>query len=200
VCAWKVVIADNHPVFRVGLKIVLETTAEFSVIGDAASGEECVTICKALQPDVVLIDIHMPNGNGVEATSTLHQLFPQMVIIGISAFKLDAMHQNMLRAGAVGLISKETDFERLIEQISLLLDTSVHPLTQIVPTTLLSLTNAEQQVLALLAVGYDRKMVAEYLNISYNTVKMHCRHLYRKLGVSTSQEAVSIALQHRLIN
>ncbi len=188
--AWKAVIADNHPIFRAGLKIVLETTAQFAVIGEAASGIECIALCKTLQPDVVLMDVHMPNGNGIEATQTLHQLFPKLIIIGVSAFSFEVIEQDMLRAGAIGFISKEADFAQIIDRVFSLIAVT-HDLRVPLPD-IASLTNMEQQVLALLA--------AEHLNISYNTVKMHCRHLYRKLGVSTSQEAVIIALQHRLIS
>lgn len=198
--AWKVLIADNHPVFRVGLKIVLETTSQFLVIGEAANGEECVALCMELQPDVVLMDVHMPNGNGVEATQTLHPLFPNLIIIGVSAYGFDVMQQAMLRAGAISVISKETDFDQLIEQITSLIDAAEQPHAPKLPRARLPLTHAEQQVLALLVTGYDRRMIAEYLGISYNTVKMHCRHLYRKLGVSTSKDAVKVAVQYRLIS
>lgn len=198
--AWRVVVADNHPIFRIGLRIVLESSTRFEVVGEAVNGAECIAVCKALQPDVALIDVHMPNGNGIEATDTLHQLYPQMVIIGITAYNLDMLHPDMLRAGASSLVSKETDFEQLIEQIAALVEARIDArLRKSLPSGV-PLTRAEHRILILLAAGYDRKMISENLSISYNTVKMHCRHLYRKLGVSSVQEAIKIAVQYRLLS
>ncbi|MFN8528134.1 MAG: response regulator transcription factor [Anaerolineae bacterium] len=195
---YKIVIADNHSIFRAGLKIVLETTGDFVVIGEASNGREAVESCQTHQPDVVLMDVHMPNGNGIEATEVLHQLFPKLIIIGVSAFSFEVMQQGMLRAGAIGFISKEVDFAEIIERIFSLI-AMTHNLRCPLPE-IASLTNMEQKVLALLAAGDDRKRIAEYLGISYNTVKMHCRHLYRKLKVSTAQEAIQIAFQRGLLS
>lgn len=197
--AQSIVIADNHPIFRAGLKLVLETTGDFVIVGEASSGQEAIELCQRLQPDLVLMDIYMPGGNGIETTSVLHRRSPKMHIIGVSAFRAEEMQEDMLRAGAIGFISKETDFEQMILQIRDLLATTTATVTRSGCAPLYQLTQTERQVLALLAAGYERQQIAEQLSISYNTVKMHCRNLYSKLGVSTQQEATNIALQHRLI-
>lgn len=195
---YKVIIADNHPVFRAGLKIVLETTGDFVIIGEASNGREAIEQCQKLQADVVLMDVYMPDGNGIETTGILHRQFPQIHIIGVSAFRAEEMQEDMLRAGAIGFISKETDFEQLILEIRDLIAKATVP-TKNDSASLFQLTHTERQVLALLAAGCERQQVADQMSISYNTVKMHCRNIYSKLGVSTQQDAINMALQYHLI-
>lgn len=193
------VIVDNHPVFRAGLKLILETMGDFTVVGEASSGHEAIDLCQTLQPDVVLMDVHMPDGNGIETTSVLHRQFPMLHIIGVSAFRAEEMLEDLLRAGAIGFISKETDFEQMILQIRDLLTKAAYAQAKQEPESMFQLTHTERRVLALLAAGCDRQQVAHQMSISYNTVKMHCRNIYSKLGVSTQQEAINLALQHHLI-
>ncbi|MFN8527144.1 MAG: response regulator transcription factor [Anaerolineae bacterium] len=194
-----VVIVDNHPVFRAGLKLVLETTGDFTIIGEASCGRDAIDLCQKLSPDVLLMDVYMPDGNGIETTNVLHRQFPKVHIIGVSAFRAEEMQEDMLRAGAIGFISKETDFEQMILQIRELVAKTISAQAKNDADTLFQLTHTERQVLALLAAGSDRQQIADQMSISYNTVKMHCRNIYSKLGVSTQQEAVNAALQYRLI-
>lgn len=187
-----IVIADNHPILRAGLKLVLNTLPGFRVVGEAASGRQVVKLCEDLQPDVVLMDINMPNGNGVEATRILHRKFPKMIIVGLSAFKHEEMQREIMQAGAAGFISKETDFEVLVE----ILQQIVQGATAMSPTKQndFALTPMEIKMLILLAEGNDRQQIADDLSISINTVKMHFRNLYQKLDVANAHEAVKVVL------
>jgi DNA-binding NarL/FixJ family response regulator len=196
---WKVVITDNHPISRAGLKLVLQTTSDFVVVGEACCGREAIELCQKLQPEIVLMDVHMPDGNGIETTNILHRQFPQMQIIGISGFRAEEMQEDMLRAGAIGFLSKETDFEQILFEIRALLSKVSSVQAKSDSESLFRLTHTERQVLALLAAGSDRHQIADQMGISYNTVKMHCRNIYSKLGVSTQQDAINMALQHHLI-
>lgn len=195
----RIIIVDNHPISRAGLKVILETTSDFAVVGEAASGREAVELCQHVQPDIILMDVQMPDGNGIETTSILHRQFPKLCIIGISAFRAEEMEADMLRAGAIGFISKETDFEQLLQKIRTLLSQLHANQPRQNSDSLFQLTPTERQVLALLAAGFNRQQISDQMSISYNTVKMHCRNLYSKLGVSSQQEAINTALQHHLI-
>lgn len=195
---WKVIIADNHSISRIGLKVVLENTGEFTVVGEATSGQQIVSLCSALQPDLVLMDINMPNGNGVEATQIIHRKHPDILVIAVSGYRHEEMQREAMAAGAIGYISKDIDFEDMLKLIrAFIAGASAPPQTA---QSAFNLTNSERKVLFLLAEGHDRQQIAEMLGISLNTVKMHLRNLYQKLNVSTSDEAIIIAIQHQLIS
>lgn len=195
---WKTLIADNHPIVRAGMEIVLANTPDFQVVGCAATGIETVQLCRELHPDIILMDINMPNGNGVETTYTLHREYPELLIIGVSAYQHVEMQQEIVQAGAIGYISKEIDFVEMIETIRSLVEkatVSIHP-----NENLFNLTPSEQKMLYLLAEGYSRQQIADHLNISLNTVKMHVRNLYQKLNVANVQDAIKVAIAYNLLS
>ncbi len=195
---WTIVIADNHPVSRAGLRLVLEGIADFEVIGEATSGQQAIRVCQQLVPDIVLMDVNMPNGNGVDATTILHRQFPTMIIIAVSGFRHEEMQQEIMRAGAAGYISKETEFTDMIQQIFQIAG-GKKPSTE--PTVdRFNLTHMEHRVLLLLAEGYDRQQIAGQLTLSINTVKMHLRNIYQKLGISNAKDAIHIAMTHGLLS
>jgi DNA-binding NarL/FixJ family response regulator len=196
---WQILIVDNHPVSRAGLRLIFETTPDFQVIGDASSGQQAIQFCQEVVPDVILMDINMPNGNGIEATEVLHRQFPQIIIIAVSAFRHEEMQQEIMRAGASGYMSKETDFVDMIKQIEEIIGRNSQATTTSSDNPF-NLTHTELKVLTLLAKGYDRQQIADYLVISLNTVKMHFRNLYQKLGVANAHDAIKTALEHHLLS
>ncbi|MFN3492419.1 MAG: response regulator [Anaerolineales bacterium] len=196
---WQILIVDNHPVSRAGLRLIFESTLDFRVIGDASSGQQAIQFCQESVPDVILMDINMPNGNGIEATEVLHRQFPEIIIIAVSAFRHEEMQQEVMRAGASGYISKETDFADMIKQIEEIIERNAQT-TTISSDNPFNLTHTELKVLTLLAKGYDRLQIADYLVISLNTVKMHFRNLYQKLGVANAHDAIKTALEHHLLS
>lgn len=196
---YSVLIVDNHPISRAGLQLILHESEHFEIIGEATSGNEAVSICDELQPQIVIMDISMPNGNGLDATQILSRKYPKMAIVIISGFTHHEIEQASLRAGARGYISKETDF---VEMIDLILDMveDTTPLSGLNLRQDFNLTKMEYKVLYLLAEGQSRQSIADNLTISINTVKMHLRNLYRKLGVDNAPDAIKIALQHALLS
>lgn len=195
---WQIAVVDNHPVWRAGLKLVLNDTVDFTVIAEAESGHQAIEVCQKSQPDIVLMDVNMPNGNGIEATQVLHSLFPGMIIIAISGFWHEEIQKEVLRAGAVGYISKESEFDEMIRLIRAITDG--YTVRSSARTDQFHLTNMEYKMLCLLAEGKDRQEIADLLIISINTVKMHFRNLYQKLGVDNANDAIKTALQFHLIS
>lgn len=195
---WTIIIADNHPISRAGIKLVLNLEPDFEVIAEATSGQEAIALCENLTPKIVLMDINMPQMNGVEATQIIHRKFPHIIIIAITGFRHEEMQQEMFRAGAVGYISKDTDFVDMIATIRTIISGTTA--TTDSTATLFDLTNMELRILTLLAEGHDRQQIADMLTISINTVKMHFRNLYQKLGVANANDAIRVAIENHLIS
>jgi NarL family two-component system response regulator YdfI len=193
----KLLIADNHAISRAGLRIILESSGDFQVIGEATTGQEAITLAEQLQPDVVLMDVNMPKSNGIEATQILHRQFPELIIIAISAFTHSEMQALMLRSGASGYISKDTEFDDMLVIIRRII--YERRVTHTTPFNF-NLTHMEIHVLHLLAEGKERQQIADDLSISLNTVKMHLRNLYQKLRVANAADAIRVALENQLLN
>jgi len=195
---WTIIIADNHPISRAGIKLVLNQEPDFMVVGEAICGQQAIELCESANPKIILMDINMPYMNGVEATQIIHRRFPHIIIIAITGFRHEEMQQEMLRAGALGYITKDTDFVDMIATIRMIIaGTSVT-----IPSLQdrFNLTNMEYRILSLLAEGYERQQIADMLTISINTVKMHFRNLYQKLGVANANDAIRIAIENHLIS
>lgn len=195
---WRTLIVDNHPISRSGFKVVLDTLEGFEVVGEAATGQEAVRLCQTLQPNLILMDVNMPNGNGIQATSIIHRQYPSIIIIGISGFNHVEIQNEIMIAGAAGYISKETDFVEMISLIRQIIQGA--STASCIAKNTFQLTATEYKILTLLVKGYDRQLVANYLDISINTVKMHFRNLYQKLGVANAQDAIKTALTYHLIS
>lgn len=195
---WTVVIIDNHPISRSGLKIALREYPQFNVIGEASNGEDGINVCNELKPDIVTMDINMPGTNGIDATAMLREQFPDMIIIGLSGYMSPNIRVSILRAGADGFISKETEFHDIIQELQQITE-KVARIDDTHQPDLFQLTTTEQHVLSLLAGGNNRRQIADELKISINTVKMHLKNLYSKLNAKSSNEALDIAIKHHLI-
>jgi two-component system, NarL family, nitrate/nitrite response regulator NarL len=195
--AMKVVIADDHPLFRIGIAYGLRGL-ELDVVGEACDGLEAVTLCERLQPDAVLLDVKMPNLDGLEACKRISKMLPEARIIMLTTFSEAALVSAARAAGAVAFVSKETEAARLASLIRKLCadhNLTVFPAGPELPT----LTKRELEVLALLASGLTNKEMARTINLSPETVKDHLENLYRKLDAQDRLGALSKARELGMI-
>ncbi|MGB9674398.1 MAG: response regulator [Anaerolineales bacterium] len=207
----RVLIADDHRLFRQGLRHVFETCAEIDVIGEAENGRQAVQMAQRLKPDVVLMDIQMPQLDGVQATHLITTNNPAIQVIILTMYRQDQYVFEAIKAGARGYLLKDMDENELIKAIQ-----SVHRGEALVDTVLAArlldefrrlsssssaaenvetLTEAEMQVLRLVAQGEDNKTVAERLCLSERTVANRLSEIYDKLHVNSRTQAALVALR-----
>jgi DNA-binding NarL/FixJ family response regulator len=208
----RILIADDHPIVRDGLSAVLETQADFAIVGEAASGAQAVEQAAALRPDVILLDLALPELDGVAALRAIRAADPTMKAIIFTAFDTDERILGAVQAGAQGYLLKGVPREELFQAIRV-----VHNggslLQPVVAARLLrqvsgagladlpeALTERELEVLQLLAKGRQNKEIANELVISERTVKFHVSAILAKLGVGNRTEAVSRAAQLGLVD
>lgn len=202
----RVLVADDHDMLREGLASFLRAYPDLQRVGEAATGSDAVRLCQELRPDVVLMDLMMPELDGVEAIRIIHQQWPEIRLIALSSFGEDKMVKAALKAGATSYLLKNIPAARLAEAIR----ASHHGLPILSPEITSSfserveppalppgneLTSREKEVLNLMAAGLANAMIARKLFISVNTVKNHVSSILAKMGASSRTEAVSRALQ-----
>lgn len=205
----RVLIADDHDIVRSGLSMFLQTRADMELVGQAADGIEAITLCQNLLPDVILMDIEMPNLDGIEATAYIREHFPRIPVIILTSYKDKDSIQAALKAGATSYILKNVSIDELAA--------SIHAAMQGRPTlspevtrTLISsvaapsapdnlLTPRELEVLARMVIGESNAQIADALNLSRNTVKFHVSVILSKLGASSRTEAAMIAIQRGIV-
>lgn len=201
-----VLIVDDHPVVRSGLRAVLETDT-VHVIGEAATGEEAITLAGHLQPDVVLCDLRLGAGiNGIQTTAALRALHPAPAVLILTTFDRDAEILGAIEAGAAGYLLKDIAPDAIIEGIQRAAagDMILSPelATRVLKgmrNPLPKLTDREIEVLRLLATGATNKEIARTLFVTEATVKSHIAHLFTKLDVDSRSRAIHIAQETGLI-
>ena len=206
----RVLLVDDHPVVRDGLAAILDTQPDLLVVGAAASGSEAIKLIKAIQPDVVLLDLEMPGLDGVEVMRRIKADSPAVQAIVFTAFDTDERILSAVKAGAMGYLLKGSPREeifraiRVVSQGGSLLQPVVASrlLHQIAssPPEKTSLTARETEVLALLAQGKANKEIAKILMITERTVKFHVSSLLAKLGAENRTEAVSMAAKMGMVD
>lgn len=204
----KVVIADDHLVVREGLMVMLQSTSEIKIVGQAANGREAIHLAEELVPDVVLIDIQMPEVGGIEAIRHIKKRVPTTQIVVLSTFDQDEYIYESIQAGAKGYVLKDCRLDELLDVIraaargeSLLPVDIATRLVEFIssPRKGRDLTKREHDVLCLMAQGLRNKEIASQLHITERTVKNHVTQVIAKLGVRSRTEAVARALGEKLI-
>ncbi len=207
----RILLADDHPIVRDGLRAILGTQPDFEVVGEAAHGTEVLRQVDALQPDLLLLDLEMPRMDGVETLRQLRAAHPQVRVLVFTAFDTDERIMGALRAGAQGYLLKGTPREELFAAIRIVHDggsllqpiVAAHLIRQMVdppsPEAHDPLTPREHEVLDLLAQGLQNKEIAAALAITQRTVKFHVSAVFHKLGAGNRTEAVKIAAQRGLV-
>lgn len=202
-----VLLVDDHPVVRSGLRAVLENTEGLRVVGEAATGEEAVTLTEHLRPDVVLCDLRLGEGlDGIQTTAMLRQLDPAPAVLILTTFDRDAEILGAIEAGAAGYLLKDVAPQAIIEGIHraaagdvILAPELASRVIQGMRNPLPKLTEREAEVLRLLATGSTNKEIALALFVSDTTVKSHLAHIFTKLGVDGRSRAIHVARETGLI-
>lgn len=200
-----ILIADDHTLFRDGLKALFGSLPDTEVVGEAATGTETVALAEKLQPDVVLMDIQMPGLNGIEATRHIVQTSPHIGVIVVTMFEDDDSVFAAMRAGARGYVLKGADQEEMLRTIQAVARGEAlfgpaiaarlqsyfsQPRPSTPPEAFPDLTERERELLALLAQGFNNADIARQLHISQKTVRNHCSNIFSKLQVVDRTQAI----------
>jgi two-component system, NarL family, response regulator LiaR len=205
----KVVVVDDHLLVRSGLRTVLAIFDDIRVVAEAKSGAEAVAVCRRERPDVVLMDLVMPDMNGVEATERVLEVCPGIRVVALTSFTDESLVEGSLRAGAIGYLMKNVSADELAEAIraahagrSTLAPEAAGVLVRAVSAPrepVDALSQREREVLRLMADGLTNAAIADRLVIGVSTVKTHVSSIIAKLGVSTRTEACSVAIRRGLV-
>lgn len=209
----RVLIADDHQLLRDGLKKMLSEESSIEIIGEAGNGKEVLAFLSTHQADVVLMDINMPEMDGVTATAQVSKKYPQVKILALTMLEQGSFIQLMLRNGAAGYLSKNTSKEELVNAIQTVYAgkryLGAHATDVLLATvsrqqsgsrTLLpQLTRREREVLNLIMQGMSDAEISEKLFVSPSTIESHRKNLRSKLGAKNSAEIVRIAMERGLV-
>lgn len=206
----RIVIVDDHNVVRSGLSAFLMAFEDFELVGEASDGKEAVELCEILHPDIVLMDLVMPVMDGAQATREIRERFEDIQVIVLTSFKEDDLIEGALQAGAIGYLLKNVSADELADAIR-----SAHAgkpaLAPEAAQALIKatsrrkqpyddeLTAREKEVLKMMAEGLSNPEIAQKLFVSRSTVKFHVSSILSKLGAASRTEAVSKALQQKII-
>ena len=203
-------LVDDYMMVRRGLATFLTVFDDLQLVGEAESGKAAIQLCAKTLPDVILMDMVMPEMDGATATRAIRQQFPQAQVIALTSFKEGELIKNALEAGAIGYLLKDVsadDLARAIraahagrvtlspEAAQSLVETANQP-----AAPGLDLTEREREVLSLLIEGLNNTQIAGRLTVSPSTIKSHVSNILSKLGVVSRTEAVTLALRHRIVS
>jgi len=200
---------DDHAMVRRGLAAFLKVFDDLQLAGEAESGEAAIQLCGEVLPDVILMDMVMPDMDGAATTRAIRQRFPQVQVLALTSYKEGDLVKNALEAGAIGYLLKDVSADDLAGAIraahsgratlspqaaQALVETANHT-----PLPGFDLTEREREVLALMVDGLNNTQIAGKLMVSPSTIKSHVSNILSKLGVSSRTEAVTLALRSHLI-
>jgi NarL family two-component system response regulator LiaR len=205
----RVLIVDDHAMVRRGLATFLKVFDDLELAGEAESGQAAIELCVRLQPDVVLMDMVMPDMDGASATRLIRKQSESIQVIALTSFKEEILVQSALQAGAIGYLLKDVsaeDLARAIRAAHAGRATLAPEIAEVIvqaagqpPKPGLDLTDREREVLALMIEGLNNTQIAGNLNVSPSTIKSHVSNILSKLGVASRTEAVTLALRNRII-
>jgi DNA-binding NarL/FixJ family response regulator len=214
----RVLIAEDHALFRAGLRAMLNAEADLEIVGEVQDGKDAVRMAVSLTPDLILMDLNMPGSNGLNAIAEIRKRVAEIRILVITMHKTDEYIQEALRNGASGYILKESGPDELLTAIRTVLGGKVYlspdvservvsgmlnggPRETSEPTTPLdTLTVREREVLKLVAEGHGNKHIANYLNLSVKTVEKHRSSFMHKLGLRNAAMVTAFAISNRIIS
>jgi NarL family two-component system response regulator LiaR len=206
----RVMLVDDHTMVRAGLATFLMVFDDFILVGEAESGRTAIQLCAEVLPDVVLMDMAMPDMDGVTTTRLIRQQFPQVRVIALTSFKEGRLIRDSLEAGAIGYLLKDVSADDLAHAIrsahsgrATLSPEAEQSLVQAAnqpPVPGLDLTGRERAVLALMVEGLNNTQIAGRLTVRISTVKSHVSNILSKLGVASRTEAVTLALRNHLVS
>ena len=200
----KILLADDHLVVRMGIASILSFEPGFEVVGQADSGAEALSMAQTLNPDIVIMDLMMPDMDGVEATRRIHAVRPDIGILVLTSFGTSVEVHRAIEAGAIGALVKTSTQEDICTAIRQVFN-GQGVLSPEIKNTLkcadddAKISEQQKEILQLIASGHSNKDIARILDIGTNCVKYHLRVIFANLGASTRAEATSIALSRRLI-
>lgn len=205
----RVMLVDDHTMVRRGLATFLKVFDDLQLAGEAESGEAAIQLCAEVLPDVILMDMVMPDMDGAATTRTIRQQFPQVQIIALSSFKEGALIKKVLEAGAIGYLLKDVSADDLARAIrsahagrATLSPEAAQALVEesnLPPAPGLDLTEREREVLTLMIEGLNNVQIAGRLTVSPSTIKSHVSNILSKLGVASRTEAVTLALRNQIV-
>src|SRR5215467_503328 len=213
----RVMAVDDHPLVREGLRLMLATSDDLVLVGDAADGGNALQFINEIQPDVILLDIRMSGMGGLEALEQIRKMWPQIAVLILTTYDEDELMMRGLRAGASGYLLKESPLETLFnairaaargemvvqpEMMARILAHTASPistsLSESVPSYM-QLTQREHEVLAGVARGERSKEIAAHLGITERTVRAYLTNIYTKLNVDSRASAVAVAMERGLL-
>ena len=213
-----IVIIDDHPLFREGIKAIISRDSSFEVVGEAGNGSEGLRLAKKLKPNLVVIDLSLPDKSGIHLTSEIQSLLPETQVMIVSMHSKIQYIAEAFQAGAAGYVVKESAADRLLEGLcsvskgEYFLDSSISPQVikklveapvkgaKITDAAYSTLTSREQEVMRLLAEGVSKKEIAKMLFISIKTVENHRTNIMKKLEFHSTMELIRYAAKLGLIN
>ena len=205
----RVILVDDHNVVRSGLATFLRAFDDLELVGEAKNGYEAVNLCRENQPDVILMDLMMPEMDGIAATRAILADYPEIKIIAMTSFEEEELVQGVLAAGAISYLIKNVTSDDLAKAIRdavsgkpTLSPEAARVLIQATRPTkqpLFDLTEREQEVLNLVVQGQSNQQIADALVISVATVKAHISSILSKLQVSSRAEAIAYAIKNKLV-
>jgi DNA-binding NarL/FixJ family response regulator len=209
----RLIIADDHAIVREGLVSLLEGEADITVVGQAGTGKVALSLAREHHPDLALLDVTMPDMNGLDATRHIKEELPDVEVLILTMHSEDAFFFEALRAGAAGYVLKGAHSEELLHAIRVIRQGGVHLSPSLAgelvrdylirhpePSLDDLLTSREQQVLTLIAKGFSNSEIAEKLTLSINTIKTHRSRIYDKLDLHDRASLVGYALRRGLLH
>ncbi|MBJ8106727.1 MULTISPECIES: response regulator [Bacillus cereus group] len=211
---YNVLIVDDHFVVREGLKLIIETSDSFQIIGEAANGEEALSFIEKKEPDVILMDLNMPKMSGLETIEALNKKQNYTPIIILTTYNEDELMLKGIELGAKGYLLKDTDRENLFRTLEAAIRGEILLQPNIMEKIVKykrkevhadkvegnNLTEKELFVLKAIARGYKNKEIAFDMGIAERTVKAYLTNIYNKLGVNSRSEAVAVSIERKLIH